>query len=328
MTDGSANRPPAQPATFLVTGSLGCIGAWTLYHLVARGHRTISYDLSEDRRRLDLLLDRDRQDSITFVTGEVTDLDRLQSVIAEHGVNRIVHLAALQIPFCKADPVTGARVNVVGTVCMFEAARRSGIEHLAYASSIAAYAGEPDGVAYECAAGNQGPDTLYGVFKRANEGTARVYWRDHGVSSIGLRPYTVYGIGRDQGLTSEPTLAMLAAAKGEPYQISFGGRMQFHLASDVAEQFIEAASTRIDGARVFNLGTEPVAIAELVDVIREVRPDSRVSHVERPLPFAEGFDAGELRRYLTGFEETPLVEGVRRTIEHFKRLLDEGKLAR
>jgi nucleoside-diphosphate-sugar epimerase len=66
---------------------------------------------------------------------------------------------------------------------------------LVYASSIAAL-GDADH-----------PSTLYGIFKWANEGTAERYFEDYGVSSIGLRPHTVYGPGRDQGLTSAPTVA-------------------------------------------------------------------------------------------------------------------------
>ena len=56
--------------------------------------------------------------------------------------------------------------------------------------------------------GEVAPRTLYGVYKLANEGTARVYWQEDGVASVGLRPFSVYGPGRDQGLTAGPTLAM------------------------------------------------------------------------------------------------------------------------
>ena len=52
--------------------------------------------------------------------------------------------------------------------------------------------------------------------------------------SVGLRPHTVYGVGRDQGLTSAPTTAMLAAAAGVPYTIPYGGASQLQLARDVA----------------------------------------------------------------------------------------------
>jgi nucleoside-diphosphate-sugar epimerase len=231
-----------------------------------------------------------------------------------------VHLAALQIPFCRAKPITGAHVNVVGTVNVFEAARQMGLRHLAYASSIAAFGPKTEAGAF------REPDTLYGVYKQANEGTARIYWQDYEVSSIGLRPYTVYGVGRDQGLTSEPTKAMLAAAADAPFEIAFGGRMQFHFASDVARQFIEAASSPIEGGRVFNLGGAAVGVGDIVEMIRRVRPDSRISHIEKPLPFPEEFPAEDLRDHLPATRETPIEEGVRATIAHFESLLRAGKV--
>ena len=65
------------------------------------------------------------------------------------------------------------------------------------------------------------PRTLYGVYKQANESTAKVYYQDHDLSSIGLRPYVIYGPGRDQGMTSTPTKALLAVARGRklPHQL-------------------------------------------------------------------------------------------------------------
>ena len=60
------------------------------------------------------------------------------------------------------------------------------------------------------------PGNHYGVYKMANEGTAQVYWADNGVPSVGLRPMTVYGAGRDQGMTSSPTAAIAAAVLGHP----------------------------------------------------------------------------------------------------------------
>ena len=92
----------------------------------------------------------------------------------------------------------------------------------------------------------QNPRTLYGVYKVCNEKTARVYYDDYGISSACLRPYTVYGVGRDQGMTSEPTHALVAGSKGQPYNIGFSGQMQFHFAPDVARQFILAAEQPLD----------------------------------------------------------------------------------
>ena len=307
--------------TFLVTGAMGCIGAWVLKHLVALGERAAAFDLSTDRHRLDWVMTPDEQAAITFVQGDLTDTGQVKEVFKAHEVTHVVHLAALQVPFCRANPVLGSQVNVTGTVNVFEAAREAGVRHLAYASSIAVYgpASEyPAGpVAHEAP---HAPRTLYGIYKVANEGTARIYWQDHGISSLGLRPYTVYGVGRDQGITSDPTKAMWAAVKGEPFEIGFGGVMQFQLASDVALQFIDAADHTRDGAHVFNLGTPPVSVDDVIEVIREIRPGAQIMRKETHLPFPESFDDSALRAHVSHVYEIPLSKGIRLTMEHFERI--------
>ena len=307
--------------TFLVTGAMGCIGAWVLKHLVAQGQRVVAFDLSTDRHRLDWMMTPDEQSAITFVQGDLTNPVQVKESFKAHEVTHVVHLAALQVPFCRANPVVGSQVNVTGTVNVFEAARAAGVRHLAYASSIAVY-----GPASEYPAGPvvheapHAPQTLYGVYKMANEGTARIYWQDHKISSIGLRPYTVYGVGRDQGLTSDPTKAMWAAVKGESFEIAFGGVMQFQLASDVALQFIDAAEQNSEGAHVFNLGTPPVSVDEVIEFIRQVKPDAQITRKESRLPFPESFDDSALHAHISHVYETPLVEGIRQTMEHFDRI--------
>ena len=186
--------------TVLVTGGLGCIGAWTLFHLVRQGRPAVCFDLSNERHRLDLLLTREQQQAITFVQGDLTDFDTVRSVIGDNDVTHIVHLAALQVPACRANPALGARVNVLGTTHIFEAARQAGLKHIALASSIAVYGPASDYASSLLPAdAPMLPRTLYGVYKVANENMARVYWQDHELSSVVLRPYTVYGPGRGPG---------------------------------------------------------------------------------------------------------------------------------
>lgn len=328
-------------ARVLVTGAMGCLGAWTVKHLLEAGHVPIAFDLSTNRRRLEALMEPGALAAVTFEQGDLTDGQAVRAVMERNDVERIVHLAALQVPFCRADPVAGARVNVEGTVHVFEAARALGIPHLAFASSIAVY-GPASDYATDLVddTAPKRPRTLYGVTKIANEGTARVYWHDHGISSVALRPYTVYGVGRDQGVTSEPTVAMAAAARGEDAHISFGGTMQLQWASDVARQFIDAAlvsdgaldggtgSERSQGqsadrgAFVYDLGGPLVSIDEVARIIERVRPDVRVTVGEARLPFPQGFDDGPLRAAAAKVYETPLEDGVRRTIERFEELAE------
>lgn len=306
--------------TFLVTGALGCIGAWSLYHLVREGEKVVSFDIGDQSHRIALLMTPQEQATVTFVRGDLTDPAQVLDVFKAHGVTHVLHLAALQVPFCRANPVKGAQVNVVGTINVFEAARQTGVPHIAYASSIAVY-GPPDEyppgpIAHDAPFA---PRTLYGAYKQANEASARVYWQDYQLSSTALRPATVYGVGRDQGLTSDPTKAMLAAAIGQPFQINFGGRIAMQWASDVAQQFIEAARQPLRGAFGFNLGGDVVSIPEIIAMIQRARPDTQLSHVEKPLPFPEAFDDGELRAHFTRVFHTSLAAGIRQTVEHFER---------
>ena len=306
---------------YLVTGGMGCIGAWTLFHLQQAGKRAINFDLSDDRHRLNWLLTEEQQRDITFAQGDLRDTAALTDLVAEHGVSRVIHLAALQVPFCRADPSLGAAVNVTGTVNVFEAAAANGIPHVAYASSIGVYGPPsdfPPGLIPHDAPRN--PRTLYGAYKVCNEQTATVYFHERGITSTALRPYTVYGVGRDQGMTSEPTHALVAAAKGQPYEIGFSGRMQFHFASDVARQFIAAAEQPLDGAQAFNLGGAPATVADFVDCARAVLPEARIAVADNPLPFPAGFDDTALRAAFGQVYETPLADGVARTVAHIQRL--------
>lgn len=304
---------------YLVTGAMGCIGAWTLSHLLKQGKSVVSFDLSDDRHRLDLLMTAEEQKAITFVQGDLTDAVQVQNAFKNHEITHVIHLAALQVPMCKANPLLGARVNVAGTVNVFEAARHHDIKHLVYASSIAVY-GPPEDYNERILPhdAQRSPRTLYGVYKVANEDMAKVYWQDHGISSTAFRPYTVFGMGRNQGLTSEPTKAMEAAAKGEDYHIGFGGNMQFHYASDVALQFIAAAEKPLDGAYTFNMGTESISVEMVAKLIMEIVPDVTITVGETILPFPAGFDASELYKAFETVYETDLKQAIEMTIEGFR----------
>jgi UDP-glucuronate 4-epimerase len=246
------------------------------------------------------------------VAGDVGDLAQLEETIAGRRVEAVIHLAALQVPFVRDDPVAGARVNVGGTVNVLEAVRRYGLETpVVYASSIAAL---PE-------AGGEHPSTLYGIFKRANEGTAERYFADYGVSSIGLRPHTVYGPGRDQGLTSAPTAAMAAAAQRREFHIPFGGSAQFQYVADAGEAFVRASESGAQGASVHNLDGPVAAMTEVVAAIERAAPDAAglISAGDEPLPFPQSVDPASFVALVGGPVSRPLADGVAETIAWFLR---------
>ncbi|MEA2547344.1 MAG: UDP-glucuronate 4-epimerase [Chloroflexota bacterium] len=316
---------------FLVTGALGCIGAWTVRELVREGVPVIAFDVGSDPRRLALIMTPDELAQVTFVAGDITDLGSLERALADHAITNVVHLAALQVPFCRADPPLGARVNVVGTVNVFEAVRRrgAGMAPVVYSGSIGMFSAsdvdETSGQLREDAEPH--PGNHYGVYKFANEGNARIYWADSGVPSVGLRPMTVYGAGRDQGMTSSPTVAIAAAVLGTPFRIAFGGSTLYQYAQDVAKTLLIASRAAPDGARVFNLGGSPVAIEDWIDAIEAAVPGARelITNEPSPLPFPSDIQHDALAA-LGDVPVTPYRDAIAATARIYQGLAAEGSL--
>jgi hypothetical protein len=116
--------------TYFITGAQGCIGSWIVKALTERGDQAVVFDRSDDSRRLSAIMNDDDLSRVRFITGDITDGAAVLSALSASGAARVIHLAGLQVPTCKADPVTGALVNVAGTLNVFEAARQLGIAQL------------------------------------------------------------------------------------------------------------------------------------------------------------------------------------------------------
>ena len=109
---------------FLVTGAYGCIGSWAVKRLLGEGVAVSTYDLPGSQHRLKLILGDEQLARVNIVAGDITDFAHFEKCVVDNGITHIIHLAAFQVPFVRADPVQGMRVNVVGTTIVFETARR------------------------------------------------------------------------------------------------------------------------------------------------------------------------------------------------------------
>ncbi|MDZ7801746.1 MAG: SDR family oxidoreductase [Trueperaceae bacterium] len=173
------------------------------------------------------------------------------------------------------------------------------------------------------------PQSLYGVFKAANERMARTYARDYGVRVNGLRPYIVYGPGREEGLTADINLALLAAARGERYRIGFGGDVALHHAEDVAALFTKLALAPSDTGQVYNVRGTVLPMPDVVRAIEQATGTHGLVEVtDEPLPIAADLSDDAVQRDYGPFAYHALVEGFRETLDVYSRAGAHGQARR
>ena len=311
---------------YFITGAQGCIGSWIVKTLIERGDEAFVFDRSDDSRRLAAIMQRDDLARVRFITGDITDRAAVWSGLRASEAERVIHLAGLQVPACKADPLAGAAVNVTGTLNVFEAARAAAAKAVVYASSAAVYGINDDDQALDESARCE-PSTHYGVFKLTNEGNARIYFLDHGLSSVGLRPLTVYGVNRDTGLTSDPTKAMKSAVLKRPFHIRFSGATDFQYVADTAAAFVACAEKAPPGAHVFNLHGETLNVDRIAAFINEEAANGElITFGGPPIPIAPAIDDSAIQRAIGALPSTKFQDGIRATMKRFAELRDAGRL--
>lgn len=292
----------------LVTGGSGFLGAWIIRRLHRGGQQVRIFDLATDRRIVTAIAGDEAAVAAEWVAGDIVTTDEVKR--AADGCDAIIHLAGVLTPFCAQNPIRGAEINLIGTLNVFEAARTHGIARVVYTSSAGVY-GPDDGH-------TPFPMTHYGAFKLACEGSARAYWSDHKLGSVGFRPYIVYGPGRESGLTAGPSLACRAAARGEAYIIPYEGTAGLVFVDDVAAAYEIAAHRAPDGAHVVNMVGMVATNDDVVAEIRRVVPDARIT-VSGPVPqFAPNVDPGDVARILPGVPATSLRDGIAQTIAFYR----------
>jgi nucleoside-diphosphate-sugar epimerase len=212
--------------------------------------------------------------------------------------------------------VRGGEVNVVGSLRLFELLRNRSepIQGLAYASSYAVH-GPTGGT-------SRSPETFYGAFKRSVELIAEQYSRHFGLHSVGLRPFVVYGAGREQGISAAPSLAARAAALGENYTFSFSGSAGLVYVEDVAAAFVRSALETPPGSHLIDMPGDAVTMEQVVEVLGRLCPDMRgkLSISGPPLPATREEHPVLMSSLYPDWQKTPLEEGLRRTVEGWAEL--------
>lgn len=291
----------------LVTGGSGFLGAWIIRRLIARG---------VDVRVLDIHANRQ---TVAAIAGEVAheldwrvgDIRHAQDVRqALQGCDGVIHLAGVLTPDCSAQPVRGAEINLIGALNVFDAAHAQGMGQVVYASSAGVY-GPHD-------AQHPQPATHYGAFKLAVEGSARAYWHERRMASIGFRPFVVYGPGRESGVSAGPSLACRAAVRGESYSIGYTGASGLIYVDDVAQAFEAALLAPAQGAGVYNLVGQVATVDEVIAEIGRQVPGAQLKAEGPPLTIAPGISEEGLDALLPQRQRTGLARGIAATAQFYR----------
>lgn len=306
--------------TILITGGAGFIGSRLALALRARGERLLLIDnldpyYDPSLKRANLLAFAD-DPAVTFVQADVRDGALMDRLVAEHGVRKIAHLAALA--GVRNSIQEGARyveVNVNGSVNMFEAARKHGVEMFVQASTSSVY-GETGRVPFIESDPADHPLAPYPASKRSAEILAHSYHHLFGLNMTCLRFFNVYGPnGRPDMM---PMKVMRAVIEGTPVTLFNGGslRRDWTYIDDIVAGLI-AALDRPLGYRVINLGCgNPLAMTDFVDLIEELSGRQAI-RLEAPAPPSEPsitYCDNTLARTLLGFDpQTPIQDGLAKT---------------
>ena len=290
----------------LIFGGCGFLGSWITKALLKKNLKITIFDLRIKTDLLKNLIGNDLN-KINFIEGDISDYE--QVLKATEDMNYILNLAGLMTPDCSTNPSLGAEVNVKGSINVFEAIKKNNIKFLIYTSSGGVYGNEDK---Y-----NPFPETHYGAFKLAVEGMARAYFNESLISSVGLRPFVIYGPGREIGGTAGVTLACKAAKQNFEYTVGFSGKVGFVYVEDVTnlvERLIDKAPV---GAITMNINGITTSVENFVSIIKKNIPDANVKFSGKPLSVVEEILGGEPSKTFKDFKYTSLDNGINKTINFY-----------
>jgi len=247
--------------TVLVTGGAGFIGSHVAEALVARGEDVVVLDDLSSGKRENL------PEGAELVEGDIREPQ--DELFAGVKPDICFHLAAqADVRVSVARPEHDARINVIGTINLLEAAREHGTQ-LVFSSTGGAIYGECDGPAPEDAP--RQPLAPYGTSKLAGEEYLATYNRLHGTKHVALRYGNVYGPRQDpHGEAGVVAIFFKRFLSGEQPRIFGDGKQtrDYVYAVDVVRATLAAAGR--DGG-VYNVGTgRETSVVELFDLCRRV----------------------------------------------------------
>jgi len=261
-------------ARIVVTGANGFLGVEIVRALAARGDEVAAFDITIGPA-LAAVAEQNRH--VTPVPGEITEWPHIANVIRDHRPEAIVHCAAIVGVVASAEaPFATMRVNVGGSLNVFEAMRLFGVRRVLNLSTEEIYgdfSSERITEDHPCF-----PAMPYGISKFAVEQLGRDYARNHGLEAIHLRTCWVYGPGLPR--PRAPKIFIDAALEGRPLHVPAGGdfRVDHVFVDDLVAGVVAALDKPLHRYDAYHIASgQAPSLQEIVDIVNELVPGARIS---------------------------------------------------
>jgi nucleoside-diphosphate-sugar epimerase len=295
----------------LITGGTGFLGRHLTKHLLANGEKdVVVLDAVPNIAAI-----AEVASQVKVVQGDVMEVTALMDTIKKYKVEGIIHLAYFLGTGGMRNPLPSINVNCIGTTNIFEAARLSGIPRVVYMSSVAVYPMRKTLGGPELSEDDPPtPDSVYGACKLFNEHIANYYAQAYGLDTIGIRPTSVFGIGRGQRRGADadhfmvsPELALLGNPVTMPPDEQVSDWMYV---LDAAEVFRRAYYAKNLTHRVFNMSGMCRKTGELTAYLRDILPQAKISVSDKPFVMTTLVKTDRLQQELDFTPKYTVEEGI------------------
>ena len=287
----------------LVTGGSGLVGAYAVGMLLDRGERPVVYDVALNERLLSAVgVDTSK---VTLVRGDMADLPALIATLREHDCDRIIHLAAFLGEEVQRRPYSGVRLNFMGTVNVFEAARLENVTRVVFPSSGTVYMGSiAEGIGQIDENIPMNPPSIYAATKAGCEFMGRAYAQRYGFEFICLRYVGgLYGPSPAAlKATREIAIQQMirAAVKGEALSVQWPyGPAEILYGKDAAKGTVLAVLKDRFKENLFHIGNGvTVSGDEILAAVKKNFPAAKIDLVKgnNPMPYPESRLASDFSR--------------------------------
>lgn len=309
--------------TFLVTGGAGFIGSHIVEALVRRGDRVRVLDNLSTGFRSNI---EPFGDAVELVEADLVDAEAVARAVA--GVDCVFHEAALaSVPLSVDHPLRTHAACATGTVTLLDAARRAGVRRVVYASSSALYGDRPGSPKRETDL--PAPISPYGAAKLAAEYYCGAFSATFPIETVALRYFNVFGPRQDPKNPYAAVIPIfLTAILSGQSPVIFGDGTQsrdFTYVADVVQANLLAADAPDAANRAMNVATgRSISLLELLAGLNEVLGTKIAPTFAPPRPgdiHESTADIALAREFLGYAPGVPLIEGLRRSIDYYRRVV-------